>query len=98
MNLPLGYRYSATFAGIRKVMKDDLALIVSDTRAAAAAVFTQNRVVAGPVGVARQNFGGAGERRRGILVNAGNAICATKPSEKVAIETSGAAAKAIGAK
>ena len=34
--------------------KDDLALIVSDTPASAAAVFTQNRVVAGPVTVARE--------------------------------------------
>src|ERR1700680_2546929 len=98
MNLPLGYRYSATFAGIRKVMKDDLALIVSDTRAAAAAVFTQNRGVAGPVEVARKKGRGAGGRMRGILVNAGNANGATKTSEKFAIEPSGAAAKAIGAK
>jgi len=98
MNLPLGFRYSATFAGIRKVMKDDLALIVSDTRATAAAVFTQNRVVAGPVEVARKNVKAARGRMRGILVNAGNANCATKTSEKVAIETSRAAAKAIGAK
>src|SRR5580704_11858169 len=98
MNLPLGFRYSATFAGIRKVMKDDLALIVSDTRATAAAVFTQNQVVAGPVEVARKNVRAARGRMRGILVNAGNANCATKTSERVAIETSRAAAKAIGAK
>jgi glutamate N-acetyltransferase/amino-acid N-acetyltransferase len=98
VNLPLGFRYSATVAGIRKVMKDDLALIVSDTRATAAAVFTQNRVVAGPVEVARRNVKAARGRMRGILVNAGNANCATKTSEKVAMETSRAAAKAIGAK
>ena len=98
MNLPLGFRYSATFAGIRKVMKDDLALIVSDTRATAAAVFTQNRVVAGPVVVAKKNVRAARGRMRGILVNAGNANCATRTSEAVAIETSRAAAKAIGAK
>ena len=98
MNLPLGFRYSSTFAGIRKVMKDDLALIVSDTRATAAAVFTQNRVVAGPVEVARENVRAARGGMRGILVNAGNANCATKTSERVAIETSRAAAKAIGAK
>ncbi len=65
VNLPLGFRYSATFAGIRKVMKDDLALIVSDTRATAAAVFTQNRVVAGPVEVARKNVRAARGRMRG---------------------------------
>lgn len=98
MNLPLGFRYSATFAGIRKIVKDDLALIVSDTRATAAAVFTQNRVVAGPVEIARKNVRAARGRMRGILVNAGNANCATKTSERVAIETSRAAAKAIGAK
>jgi glutamate N-acetyltransferase/amino-acid N-acetyltransferase len=98
MNLPLGFRYSAAFAGIRKVMKDDLALIVSDTRATAAAVFTQNRVAAGPVEVARKNVRAARGRMRGILVNAGNANCATRTSVQVAMETSRAAAKAIGAK
>jgi glutamate N-acetyltransferase/amino-acid N-acetyltransferase len=98
MNLPLGFRYSATFAGIRKVIKDDLALIVSDTRATAGAVFTQNRVVAGPVEVARKNVRAARGRMRGILVNAGNANCATRTSFEVAIATSRAAAKAIGAK
>jgi glutamate N-acetyltransferase / amino-acid N-acetyltransferase len=97
-NLPLGFRYSATFAGIRKVMKDDLALIVSDTRATAGAVFTQNRVVAGPVEVARKNVRAARGRMRGILVNAGNANCATRTSLQVAVDTSRAAAKAIGAK
>ena len=98
MNLPLGFRYGATFAGIRKVMKDDLALIVSDTRAAGAAVFTQNRVVAGPVAVARKNIKAARGRMRGILVNAGNANCATRTAVQVAMETSRAAAKMIGAK
>ena len=44
MTLPLGYAYAATYAGIRQVEKDDLALIVSGLPANAAAVFTQNRV------------------------------------------------------
>ncbi len=48
LKLPLGYRYSAVYAGIRKVKQDDLALIVSDTPASAAAVFTQNEVQAAP--------------------------------------------------
>jgi glutamate N-acetyltransferase/amino-acid N-acetyltransferase len=98
MNFPLGFRYSAVYAGIRKVAKDDLALIVSDTRATAAAVFTQNRVVAGPVEVARKNVRAARGRMRGILINAGNANCATKTSVQVATETSRAAARLIGAK
>jgi glutamate N-acetyltransferase/amino-acid N-acetyltransferase len=56
MNLPLGFRYAAAFAGIRNIVKDDVALIVSDPLAAAAAVFTQNRVVASPVELARKNL------------------------------------------
>ena len=36
VDLPLGYRYSATYAGIRQAEKDDLALIVSGLPAAAA--------------------------------------------------------------
>ena len=49
MNLPLGYAYASTYAGIRKTQNDDLALIVTGLPANAAAVFTQNRVQAAPV-------------------------------------------------
>ena len=41
---PLGYRFAATYAGIRKDPDDDLALMVSDVPATAAGVFTQNQV------------------------------------------------------
>lgn len=87
MSLPLGFRYAATYAGIRKVQKDDLALIVSDTPASAAAVFTKNRVVAGPVTVARRNLRVSRGRMQAFLVNAGNANCATPSSETVAQES-----------
>ena len=56
MKLPLGYLYSATYAGIRQAEKDDLALIVSGLPASAAAVFTQNRVQAAPVKLSRRNL------------------------------------------
>ncbi len=65
MKLPLGYRYSAVYAGIRKVKQNDLALIVPDSPASAAAVFTQNRVQAAPVRIGRFNLTksrGLGER------------------------------------
>jgi glutamate N-acetyltransferase/amino-acid N-acetyltransferase len=85
MKLPLGYRYAATYAGIRKVKKDDLSLIVSDTPASAAAVFTQNRVQAAPVRIGRFHL----EQSRGlvsaVLVNAGNANCATRTGDRVAL-------------
>ena len=38
MKLPLGYLYSATYAGIRQAEKDDLALIVSGLPASAALI------------------------------------------------------------
>ncbi len=99
MTLPLGFRYSATFAGIRKVMKDDLALIVSDTRATAAAVFTQNRVVAGPVVIARKNVRAARGRMRGILGQRRQCQLRHQDRRKSRDRNaSRAAAKAIGAK
>ena len=70
MKLPLGYRYSAVYAGIRKVTKDDLALIVSDTLASGAAVFTQNRVQAAPVRIARWNLTKSRGLVSAVLINA----------------------------
>ena len=37
MRFPLGYRFAATYAGIRKDSREDLGLIVSDQPASAAA-------------------------------------------------------------
>ena len=96
MTLPRGFRYSAAFAGIRKVVKDDVALIVSDPVAAAAAVFTQNLVAAAPVELARKNLRLSRGKVRAILVNAGNANCATRTGDRVALACVRAAAKALG--
>lgn len=96
MNLPLGYRYSATYAGIRRTAKPDLALIVSDTPAAAAAVFTTNRVQAAPVLLSKQHLAQSGGLARALLINAGNANCATRTGVKVALATSKAVAKTLG--
>ncbi|HLG99551.1 MAG TPA: bifunctional glutamate N-acetyltransferase/amino-acid acetyltransferase ArgJ [Bryobacteraceae bacterium] len=85
MKLPGGYRYSAVYAGIRKVKQPDLALIASDQPASAAAVFTQNRVQAAPVRIARFNLAKSRGRVSAVLVNAGNANCATRTGDRVAI-------------
>ncbi len=95
MNLPLGYRYSATYAGIRQVEKDDLVLIVSDPVAAAAAIFTQNRVQAAPVKLCRRHLEISEGRAGAILANAGNANCATRTGASVALSTCRGAAKAL---
>ena len=85
MNLPLGYRYSTVYAGIRKVKQDDLVLIVPEKPASAAAVFTQNRVQAAPVRIARFHLTKSRGRVAAVLINAGNANCATRTGDRVAI-------------
>ena len=95
MTLPLGYRYASLYAGIRNTEKDDLGLIVSDVPAAAAAVFTQNRVQASPVRVARQHLKHSRGRVKAVLVNAGNANCATRTGDDVAIACCQALAKKL---
>jgi glutamate N-acetyltransferase / amino-acid N-acetyltransferase len=98
MTLPKGFRYAAGYAGIRKTMNDDVALIVSDRPASAAAVFTKNRVVAAPVTIAKRNLASSKGRVRALLINAGNANCATRTGERVAIECVEAVARALGSK
>ena len=92
MKLPLGYQYATIYAGIRKVVKDDLTVIVSAQPATAAAVFTQNRVQASPVKLARKHLETSRGMVRAILINAGNANCATRTGDKVAAATCGALA------
>ena len=96
MNLPLGFRYAATYARIRKVAKDDLALIVSDRPATAAAVFTKNLVVAAPIRLARAHLKASRGTAQAVLVNAGNANCATRTGDAVAAETCRALAAKLG--
>ncbi|PYT28327.1 MAG: N-acetylglutamate synthase [Acidobacteria bacterium] len=93
MNLPLGYRYSAAYAGIRQMERDDVALIVSGVPASGAAVFTQNRVQAAPVKLCRQHLRVSRGQVGAILVNAGNANCATSTGDRVALAACRAVSK-----
>ncbi len=95
MKLPEGYRYAATFAGIRKDRKDDLGLIVSDQPASAAAVFTQNRVQAAPVRIARFHLKQSRGLVSAVLINAGNANCATRTGDRVALACCDAVGKQL---
>ena len=95
MNLPLGYAYASTYAGIRQVEKDDLALIVTGMPANAAAVFTRNRVQAAPVKLCRRHLKLSGGKVGAVLVNAGNANCATRTGDAVALRTAKAAARLL---
>jgi glutamate N-acetyltransferase/amino-acid N-acetyltransferase len=95
LKLPLDYRYASTYAGIRKVEKEDLALIISGNPASAAAVFTQNRVQAAPVKLAKAHLEKSGGIARAILVNAGNANCATRTGHRAALTSCRALSSAL---
>jgi glutamate N-acetyltransferase / amino-acid N-acetyltransferase len=76
-SLPRGFKFAATACGLKKTGALDLAIIVSDAPASAAAVFTQNLVVAAPVTISKQHLHASKGRMRAVVVNAGNANCAT---------------------
>ena len=70
-----GYRFAAVASGIKKSNKLDMGLIVSDSPAQCAGVFTRNRVIAAPLLVTRPRI--ATGQCQAILVNSGNANACT---------------------
>src|SRR6202051_4557097 len=94
--LPQGFFWSATKAGIKASGRNDVALAEARLGAGAAAMFTRNRVVAAPLEVGRKHLRRSKGRVRAVLVNAGNANCATGAQGLVVAEQ-GAAAWGAGA-
>jgi glutamate N-acetyltransferase/amino-acid N-acetyltransferase len=76
-SLPLGFRWSSVTAGIKASGKPDVALAACEDGANAAVMFTSNQVVAAPITVGRRHLKATGNRVTAVLVNAGNANCAT---------------------
>ncbi len=74
---PQGFLAAGVGAQIRKKGRRDLALIYSRVPAAAAALYTQNRVKAAPVLVSREHL--AGGAAQAIVVNSGIANACTGP-------------------
>jgi len=87
-SLPLGFRWSSATAGIKASGKPDIALAVADTPAVAAAMFTSNQLVAAPVTIGRSHLAATGSKVRAVLINSGNANCATGPTGFDACERS----------
>ena len=75
--LPSGFLWSAVKAGIKASGRTDVALAEAPLGASVAAMFTRNRVAAAPVVVGRAHLKRNKGRVRAVLVNAGNANCAT---------------------
>ncbi len=80
--LPKGFKFSAIAAGLKASGKPDLALIVAEPRTTAAALFTKNRFVAVPVEAGRASLTKSQGHVRAVIVNSGNANCATGPEGK----------------
>lgn len=77
LHVPLGFSFSAATVGIKPSGKPDLALALAPEGTSAAAVFTTNRVVAAPIEVGREHMARSQGKVRAVLVNSGNANCAT---------------------
>ena len=75
--IPSGFLFAAVKAGLKPSGKPDFAIAVADESASAAAMFTSNRVVAAPIIVGRENLIESHGRVKVVVVNAGNANCAT---------------------
>jgi glutamate N-acetyltransferase / amino-acid N-acetyltransferase len=75
-DLPKGFTFAAAACGLKKSGLD-LAAIISETASVAAAMFTTNLVQAAPVVLSREHLGRSRTRMRAIVVNSGNANCAT---------------------
>ena len=75
-----GFRAAGISAGIKANGKPDLAIMVSDTPATAAAVFTLNKVQAAPVTVSKEHLAKSGGVVRAIVVNSGCANACTGDS------------------
>ena len=72
-----GFRAAGVSAGIKANGNPDLALLVSDSPAQVAAVFTTNKALAAPVVVSQEHLKRSGGTARAIVINSGCANACT---------------------
>jgi len=96
LKLPRGFLASGVRAGVRK-SRPDLALIVAEKGATAAALFTRNRFPAAPVVLSRAALSRSGGRVRAVVVNSGCANAITgRPGADAARRVRRRAAELVG--
>jgi glutamate N-acetyltransferase / amino-acid N-acetyltransferase len=94
---PAGFRASGIACGIKATGKPDLALLVSEGPAAAAAVFTTNVAQAAPILVSRDNLRKSNGSAQAIVANSGCANACTGPDGHAhALEMTKQTAAALG--
>lgn len=84
--VPRGFEFSSATAGIKLSGSPDMALALAPRGASAAAMFTTNRVVAAPLVCGRQHLRRTRGRVHAVIVNSGNANCATGEAGRRACE------------
>ncbi|MBQ6706740.1 MAG: bifunctional glutamate N-acetyltransferase/amino-acid acetyltransferase ArgJ [Clostridia bacterium] len=90
-----GFSASGIHCGIRRNhTKKDLALIVSEVKAAAAAVYTTNLVKGAPLTVTKRHI--ADGYAQAVICNSGNANTCNANGEEIAEQMSDLTAKALG--
>ncbi|MBI4392187.1 MAG: bifunctional glutamate N-acetyltransferase/amino-acid acetyltransferase ArgJ [Euryarchaeota archaeon] len=91
-----GFTSLGVHAGLKRA-KPDMALIVSDVEATAAAVYTKNAIKAAPLLVTKKNLAHSGGKARVVVVNAGCAnACTGAKGMQDAEAMAGMTAAAIG--
>jgi len=93
--VPRGFSFSAVRAGIKASGNPDVACAVANPPAVAAAMFTANKVVAAPLIVGQRHLERSHHHVSVVLVNAGNANCATGEAGITAAQQSCASAGAL---
>ena len=94
---PRGFRAAGLHCGIKANGKHDLALVVSDTAASAAAVFTTNQAQAAPVLVSKAHLAASHGQARAVVSNSGCANACTGPQGMAdAAEMAALTATALG--
>ena len=92
---PIGYKAAGVHCGVRKNRsKRDLALIYSEKRASAAAVYTTNLVKGAPLTVTKKHL--ADGMAQAIICNSGNANTCNANGEYIAERTSELLGEALG--
>ena len=90
-----GFKAAAVVAGLKKGDALDIALIVSDREAAAAGIFTTNKVRAAPVILSERHLENG--KARAIIANAGNAnACTGEPGLNDARRTAELVSRGLG--
>ena len=94
---PAGFRAAGVSSGIKANQKPDLALLVSERPATAAAVFTVSLAPAAPVLVSREHLEVSGGIARAIIVNSGCAnACTGGDGLQVARQMAAETARIVG--